>query len=422
MAFSPQSRIVRIGLALSLASAGGVVLAQADKPDKSGSDATAAASDSSGSFEVSGIDVDVSGKDADSARLGGWRLAQRKGWAMLAQRLAGHGSTLSDSALDAMVTGIVVENEQIGPNRYIARLGVMYDRGRAGSILGIAGQVMRSPPMLLVPIQWSGGVGTAFERENAWGSAWGRFRTGNSSIDYVRPSGTGPDALLLNAGQIQRRGRGWWRTVLDQYGASDVLIPQVQLQRQYPGGPIIGVFTASHGPDNQRIARFTLRVDNGTALDALLDAGIRRIDEAYQGALRSGVLRPDPLLSFVPPSTVAPVEAKPEEEAIVANPLDAAVVESAAVSVQFDTPSVAAVTAGEAALRGVPGVRTATTTSLALGGVSVMRVAYDGGIASLRSALEARGWQVQEGAGTLRISRRAGAAPTATPSEATPGQ
>jgi hypothetical protein len=56
-------------------------------------------------------------------------------------------------------------------------------------------------------------------------------------------------------------------------------------------------------------------------------------------------------------------------------------------------------------MRGVPGVRTATTTSLALGGVSVMRVGFDGDQAALRAALEARGWQVQEGQGVLRIRR-----------------
>src|SRR5690349_2859235 len=78
-----------------------------------------------GSFEVTGVEVDVRGNTADAARQGGWRLAQRKGWEMLSRRLTGRSSTLSDSALDAMVTGIVVENEQIGPTRYIAKLGVL---------------------------------------------------------------------------------------------------------------------------------------------------------------------------------------------------------------------------------------------------------------------------------------------------------
>ena len=54
--------------------------------------------------------------------------------------------------------------------------------------------------MLTIPLQYSGGTGQVFEQQTDWQQAWGRFRTGNSAIDYVRPSGTGPDALLLNAG------------------------------------------------------------------------------------------------------------------------------------------------------------------------------------------------------------------------------
>src|SRR3546814_1123400 len=113
------------------------------------------------------------------------------------------------------------------------------------------------------------------------------------SIDYVRPTGTGSDPLLLNLGQIGRRDRGWWRMVLDQFGASDVLIPVARLYRQYPGGPVIGVFEARFGPDNRRIARFTLRVENADGVPALMDAGVQRIDQAYQNALRGGILRVD---------------------------------------------------------------------------------------------------------------------------------
>ena len=64
-----------IGLAGALALAGaGVVVAQG-----AGGGASAVPIDASGSFEVSGVQVDVHGKDADAARQGGWRIAQRKG-------------------------------------------------------------------------------------------------------------------------------------------------------------------------------------------------------------------------------------------------------------------------------------------------------------------------------------------------------
>lgn len=414
--FARLSPVFTAATAVALLATAGFAVAQAGK-GASRADQSREAGDSSGSFEVGGVDVDVRGKDAQSARLGGWRLAQRKAWGQLSQRLTGRAASLSDSALDAMVTGIIVEREQIGPNRYVARLGVLFDRGKAAGALGVGGQMMRSPPMLLIPVEISGGAHRVFEGENDFAAGWTRFRTGNSVIDYVRPNGTGPDRLLMNAGQVARRGRGWWRAIIDQYGASDVLIPTVELRRTFPGGPIVGVFTAGHGPDNRRLAQFVLRVDDGNALPALIDAGIARIDKAYQDALRSGVLRTDSLLTTEPPRPEIPVE-ETGEETVVETGDSLLPSGGSALTIQFETPSVAALTGGETAMRAVPGITSAVTTSTALGGVSLMRVTYQGNQASLRAALEARGWQVQEGAGVLRI-RRGGNAPAA-PAPATP--
>lgn len=408
-------RLVRLlPIALMIAVTGGIVVAQGDEEASRG----VSPGDSSGSYEVSGIQVDVTAKTADAARTGGWRVAQRKGWDMLSQRLGGGGGTVSDSTLDSLVSGIVIENEQIGPNRYVARLGILFSRARAGALLGVAGQSVRSAPMLTIPIQWSGGAGQTFEQRTEWQEAWGRYRTGNSAIDYVRPAGSGPDSLLLNAGQVGRPGRAWWRTILDQYGASDVLVPVVRLSRQWPGGPIIGVFEARHGPDNHILARFTLRVGNGDGLPVLLDAGVKRIDEAYQTALRNGALRTDPTLSTRPPSPteVAPDEA-PGETAVEATDT-ADISTGVAMSIQVDTPGAASVSATEAALRGIPGVRSALTTSLALGGVSVIRVTFDGDPAALRPLLESRGWTVQGTGTTLRIRRAGAPSPGATPASA----
>ena len=368
------------------------------------------------SFEVSGVQVDVSGKTADIARQGGWRIAQRKGWSMLSQRLTGKPGTLSDSVLDAIVTGIVVEREQIGPSRYIASLGVQFDRAKAGSILGVSIAVTHSPPMLLVPLQYSGGVGQVFERDTAWARAWNRLRAAGSTIDYVRLRGTGADRLLVNTGQTLRHGRDWWRTILDQYGAVDMLVAEVQLRRDYPGGPIVGIFSATHGPDKVPVSSFALRIDNGDAIDALFDTAVARIDKAYQAALTDGRLHTDAVLAARPP--IAQPEAPAPEETATPSPTPSveasATAASAALSVQVETPNAAAVNASESAVRGVPGVRSATTTSLALGGISVMRVSFDGSQAALRAALESRGWSVQEGPGVLRIRRAA--APQASPS------
>lgn len=361
--------------------------------------------DSGGSYEVSGIGVDVAAKTADAARLGGWRLAQRKAWVQLSDRLGGGGSLIADGALDSIVSGIVVENEQIGPTRYVAKLGVLFDRARAAAILGISTYAARSSPMLVIPVIYSGGVGTVFEQRNPWQEAWARFRTGNSKIDYVRPSGTGPDSLLLDTGQIERPGRGWWRTIINQYGATDILIPVVRLYRQWPGGPVIGVFQARYGPDNRSAGSFTLRVGSADGVAQLLDAGVKRLDDLYQVALRDGRLRPDASLLPMPAQTQAAAMAAAEDS--VAAIVDGSIPGAAGIPVvvQFDTPNAGVMASTESAIRGLLGVRSATTTSLALGGVSLLRVIYDGDPAALKSALEARGFQVFGEGQTLRIRR-----------------
>jgi len=398
-----RSPSMMFGLAalVGLGAGGGTVLAQIE-----GQPRGLAPIDNGGSYEVTGVAVDVSGKTPEAARLGGWRIAQRKGWAMLAQRLGRSGTGASDGLLDSLVSGIVVENEQIGPTRYVAKLGILFDRVRAASVLGVSAYADRSPPMLVMPLQISGGASQMFEARTPWQQAWARFRTGNSSIDYIRPSGTGTDPLLLNAGQINRRSRGWWRTILDQYGASDVLIPVVRLYRQWPGGPVIGVFEARHGPDNDLLGTITLRVGSTDGLNQLLDTGVARLDGLYQRALASGSLHPDASLNPPPKPAAVIDDTSPGEEPIAG--LDAAIATSGAgiaVSLQYDAPSASAVANAESLIRSIPGVVRAGTTSLALGGVSIMAVTFDGDPDQLRRALEQRGFQVSGSGTTLRIRR-----------------
>ena len=404
--FSRFLRPVPIALALGLAGLGAAVIAQIE-----GGDRGVAPIDSSSDFEVSGIKVDVAAKTADAARYGGWREAQRQGWRLLWSNVhGGPAPGLSDSALDSIVAGIVVDKEQVGPNRYIATLGVLFDRVRAGQILGVSGSSIRSAPLLVIPVQWSGGTPQSFETRTEWQKAWARFRTGGSSIDYVRPSGTGADPLLLNYGQTGRPGRRWWRMLLDQYGAADVLVPQVRLERMWPGGPVIGHFSARFGPDSRPLSNFVLRVGSSAGIPQMMDEGVRRMDQMFAQALADGRLRPDSSLVIEQPvdadalatEDVPGLEATDTTETIDAG---TAIAGTATFSVQYETPDVASVGSTEAAVRGIAGVRFASTGSLALGGISVMRVTYAGDMAALKAALSARGFRVQEGGGALRISR-----------------
>lgn len=364
---------------------------------------------------ISGVQVNVTGQNASEARLNGWAAAQRKAWEMA------KGPPMADGVIDSMVSAIVVEREQIGPRRYIATLGVIFDRSRAGQYLGSSAgggaAGAHSAPLLVIPVLHSGGTAQVFEVKGQWQRAWAEFRTNASPIDYVRPVGSGADSLLLTAGQPGRRSRTWWRNVLDQFGAADVLVPVARLERQWPGGPVRGTFTARYGPDNTYIDSFTLTANDEAGVPTMLARAIVRLDGIYASALAQGLLRPDPTLvaeqqaidaalaaltaALKPVEEKVEVEARPEAVATTAADPDAIYT----YTVQFASPDARAIDAALSAVRGVAGVQAASTSSIAIGGTSVMRVTMKGDIAVLAAALRSRGWQVSGGGTTLSIRR-----------------
>ncbi len=374
--------------------------------------------DSASAFEVTGVEVDVGGETAEAARLEGWRRAMSQGWKMLWARTnnkpVSEAPDLSESVLSSIVSGVIVEKEQIGPTRYIATLGVLFDRSRTGEMLGVGGLVRRSAAMLVVPVMVTGGTGYSMEFRNEWQHAWARFRTANSPIDYVRTSGQGADPLLLNAMQTGRRSRGWWRVLLDQYGAADIVVPEVQLRRLYPGGPAIATFAARHGPDGELLGRFQLRAPDGASIPRMLDEGVRRLDGLFVAALEAGRLSPDPSLNVAPPMEEVPPEEeeereeqrRPERDAPTgAEPEAPAAGAAQPIRIQFDSPDAEAVQRAEVAVSRVGGVTSAITVSQAIGGTSTMRVTFSGDPDALAAALRAQGWTVSGSGSSLRISR-----------------
>jgi len=421
--FDGRRRWLALG-AVALISVGGVVYAQIE-----GERGIAPVLDT-GNIEVGGIAVNTTGKTAQEARAAGWKTAYKAAWAKIG------GPGLDDGTLSGLVTRVEVEHEQVGPHRYVATLGVEFDRQRAtGYITGGGARASRSGPMLVIPVLYSGGVAQVFEVKGSWQRAWAEFHTGASAIDYVRPSGAGGDSLLLTAGQPGRRSRAWWRGILDQYGAAGVVVPAARLERQWPGGPVQGTFTARYGDDDRVLSTFTLTAPDEGAVPAMLAQAVVTMDQIYTGALADGRLGGDASLSIDHPqvdpglaqvivvgqraaaadqarAAAAAAEAAPgfalvpgvaETTApVAARP---AVSAPASYTVQFASPDARAVDQALAALRGTAGVSAAATTSIAIGGTSVMRVTYAGPISALAATLRDHGWQVAAGASALRIHR-----------------
>jgi len=132
------------------------------------------------------------------------------------------------------------------------------------------------------------------------------------------------------------------------------------------------------------------------------------MDAIYTRALDAGLLQPDPTLVIIAPEVREEIEETtldyefPDEGETPA-PTGT---QAQPFNVQVETPDPEAVQRAEVSVSRVDGVTSAITTSLALGGTSIMRVTYTGDAAALQAALQAQGWRVEVvGGNTLRISR-----------------
>ncbi len=366
----------------------------------------AVAQDAGGSsaYAIGGIQVDVVAKTTDEARMAAYRIAQRKAWPLLWARMTGQAANsaprLSDGQLDQIVAGIESQGEHFSLTRYIARLGVVFDRSRAAEYFGGTQGELHSPPMLLLPVFADAGVRTVYQARTPWRAAWQRWKEQVTPIDYVLASGSAGDNVLLTAYQVTRPDRTGWRNILNRFDAVDVLTAEARLRRGWPGGPVDGVFIARHGPDATELGRFELRASAEAGLDAMLDEAVRKIDEIYAEALRDGRLKSEADLSadLAPLLSAAPVIGSEGVAALATG--------AGAVEVDAATLDPAAVNAIESQLRATPTVTSVTITSLSIGGSSRLVIGYGDSYEMLLFHLDQKGWRIASENGVTVLRRR----------------
>jgi hypothetical protein len=203
----------------------------------------------------------------------------------------------------------------------------------------------------------------------------------------------GVDPLLVNAAQTKRPGRGWWRNIIDLYGAADILVAEVSLQRLYPGGPAYARFVGRHGPDGEILGGFDLKAKDSADIPRMMAEGVQRMDELFARVLAAGELQRDPsLITVEPPPPV-------EDELAAVQPLTTPLVSIQLQILTRDDAGLASVTAALRSVAGVEGVGAIGGQS----GWSLLMVNFRGDSATLASALRARGWSVSDVGGTLRV-------------------
>lgn len=355
-------------------------------------------------FAISGIEVDYYADTSEEAREAAFREAPRRAWPRLWARLTGEtveeAPTMSDSALSAMIDAIVIEDERFGNGRYLATLGVSFDRQRAGRRLPAGARVLQSEPMLLIPVLSEAGAMSTFDPESLWYQAWREGPGGRGVIDYITPSASAEDRIILNGWQATRANRRLWRSAFGRYGADNVLTAEARVLRTYPGGPITGTFTARYGPDATPLDSFTLTASSPGEYRDMLGTAVQRMNAMYVEALERGLLETEEALNVnLAALTAPPVEIDDGFEGL------------GAINLSVSTPDAASWERVESALGSIPGIERISLTSFAIGGTTQVEVRYSGSEAELRSALSRRGLFLAGGPGSFSLARRAPDAP-----------
>ena len=370
-------------------------------------------------FTVSGIDVDVHAKSTSQARDAAFLEAPRQAWPRLWTRLTGGSAEeapkMSDSALSAMVDGIEIEQERLGNGRYIARLGVAFNRQRAGRRLPASARIVRSEPVLLIPVLYDGGADTTYDPDSPWLQAWSEVGPGSSVMDYIKPRGTAGDRLLVDGWQATRGDRRLWRQILSRYEAQNVVTAEARLRRSYPGGPIAALFIARYGPDAKEIERFSMRAASTGELPEMLGDAVKRIDNAYARALERGLIGTETQVD----SSLAAITAPAYE-------IDDGYEALGEVSLSLPTPTMESWTAAEKKLLALGRSSQVVLSSLQIGGRSAVNLNWRGTEGELRAALASAGFAAAGQGGTYALSHAsapaAGSPPAATDGQPTPNE
>ncbi len=169
-------------------------------------------------FTVSGIEVDVTDKDAATAKLKAISEAQVKAFRKLLQRIASPDaerrlSRLSPRDIGRLMSSLSVEEERTGPRQYIGRLTIRFSPRKVRALLRRAGVGIiteRAPRILIVPV-WQTAEGPVLWQPNPWLEAWRGLDAEEALVPVIIPAGdetdrqtlTAEDALAGDAGKLE---------------------------------------------------------------------------------------------------------------------------------------------------------------------------------------------------------------------------
>jgi len=182
-------------------------------------------------FTVRGVKVDVTDKDAATAKMRAIQEAQMKAFHTLISRIADEDawrrlSKLGSRKIGRMMSSLSIEEEHTGARRYIGRLTIRFRPARVRQALQSIGKgviTRQSPKILVVPV-WRTDEGPVLWEDNPWRKAWSEIQSDSTLVPVVVPVGDMTDRQTLSATEALEGDRARLGALRLRYDVDTVLV------------------------------------------------------------------------------------------------------------------------------------------------------------------------------------------------------
>ncbi len=184
-----------------------------------------------GLFSVTGVQVDVTDKDAASARTRAIIEAQVKAFYTLAERLGSPDAAQRLQGMDArdigrMLRSLSIEEERSGPGRYIGKLTVRFLPDKIREVLGRYGIDVvedQAPAVVVLPV-WKGPNGLVIWEDNLWRKAWLDLKAEQSLVPIIVPLGDLEDTSAISPDEAAAGNVVKLESLMLRYEAKAILV------------------------------------------------------------------------------------------------------------------------------------------------------------------------------------------------------
>jgi hypothetical protein len=241
---------------------------------------------------VSDVPVDVTAKDAASARDQAIATAQAKAFAKLVKRLVPDPAAQarihpSQQEIESFVQDFGVESERVSPVRYIAQFSVRFRASRVNKYLSDSGvsAVGDQQQVLVVPV-FKGPSGTVlWEPGNKWRAAWDRGGFGDGPVTLILPNADSFDTGTLSASAAESGDPGAIAALSQRYHAAGVVVAIAE-----PRGTGLGLTVTTYDNGGSKGSQ-TLSVDSvaGEQPEKTMLRGVTSVASALENGWRQSI-------------------------------------------------------------------------------------------------------------------------------------